>query len=89
MIKPFLYALMGHRFRRPQFLLPLAGPVTRKQTDREAWIPVTITEDGRVLPGEYHGSAHINALCQADGLVVIPAGVALLEEGTLVRVRPI
>ena len=89
LIKPFLFRLMGHEFRPPCSVLPLAEPVMRKHADREAWIPVTITTDGEVLPLDYHGSAHINALCEADGLIVVPTGVCLLEKGTLVRVRPI
>lgn len=88
LIKPFLFRLMGHEFRPPHSVLPLAGPVKSKRADREMWLPVVITQDG-VQPIEYHGSAHVNALCEADGLIVVPAGVTVLEKGTLVRVRPI
>jgi molybdopterin biosynthesis enzyme len=38
---------------------------------------------------EYHGSAHINALCKADGLLCMPAGVAEIKAGTIVAVRQI
>jgi molybdopterin molybdotransferase len=53
------------------------------------WIPVVITPEAEVRPIEYHGSAHVNALCEADGLIVVPAGTDLLEKGTVVHVRPI
>jgi molybdopterin molybdotransferase len=89
LIKPFLCAIMGHRFQVAYSMLPLAESITRERTDRESWIPVRITEQDTVRAIEYHGSAHINALCQADGLIVAPAGVASLKKGTLVRVRPI
>ena len=89
LVKPFLYRLMGHDFRIAYSVLPLAARVDPRRTDRETWVPVRITADGRAQPGEYHGSAHINALCQADGLIVIPIGSSPLEEGTLVRVRPL
>ena len=80
---------MGHTFRAPRLLLPVAETIARKDTRREAWIPVTITDDGCVRANEYHGSAHVNGLCHADGLVVVPRGVASIEKGTFVNVRPI
>lgn len=89
LVKPFLFRLMGHSYRQPQSFLPLAHAVTRKRTERESWIPVAIGEDGLVRTIDYHGSAHANALCEADGLITMPVGMASLEEGTLVRVRPI
>jgi molybdopterin molybdotransferase len=87
LVKPFLYKLMGHDFHAPHSVLPLAERIVPERTERETWVPVKITPDGRVAPREYHGSAHINALCQADGLIIIPIGSGALEEGTLVRVR--
>jgi molybdopterin molybdotransferase len=89
LIKPFLFALMGHAYREPHLMLPLGRAVRRKKADREAWLPVRIGEDGRVLEADYHGSAHINGLCHADGLITVPIGVTVLQEGTLVRVRPL
>jgi len=89
LVKPFLYALMGHGHRPVCLQLPLAETYRRKHADREAWIPVGVTEDGTVQPRAYHGSAHINALCGAEGFIVIPTGTAIIEKGTLVRVRPI
>jgi molybdopterin molybdotransferase len=53
------------------------------------WIPVAFTGNGGVIPVDYHGSAHINALCSADGLISIPVGVAEIKEGTSVAVRQI
>ena len=62
--------------------------VKRKKTDRASWIPVSLA-NGLAMPVEYHGSAHLNALSHADGLICIPIGVAELAEGTLVDVRQI
>ncbi len=89
LVKPFLYRLMGHVFDPMPTMLPLAARVVSKRSNREVWLPVKLTRDGRVEPASYHGSAHINALCEADGLIVLPAGSPPLEEGTLVRVRPL
>ena len=50
---------------------------------------IFFTENGKAAKLEYHGSAHINALCQADGLLRIPAGTAQIEEGATIAVRQI
>jgi len=87
MVKPFLYKMMGHDHKPVCAFLPLGGPVRRKKTDRQSWIPVMITDAFAVEPIEYHGSAHIGALCDADGLISIDPGVAEIEKGATVRVR--
>jgi len=87
LIKPFLYKLMGHDYRCPGVRLPLAEPIERKRTERRVWFPVAITEARTVRLIEYHGSAHISSLSNADGLISLDVGVARLEKGTLVEVR--
>ena len=86
-VKPFLYKMMGHDFRAPISRLELKNTITRTKTKRDSWIPVVSKENGSVIPVEYHGSAHINALCEADGLLCMPAGVAKIAEGSFVNVR--
>jgi len=54
-----------------------------------ALIPVVFTPDGMVLPSEFHGSAHISALSQSDGLVALPAGIKTIEKGEIISVRQI
>ncbi|MBN1675849.1 MAG: molybdopterin molybdotransferase MoeA [Kiritimatiellae bacterium] len=88
LVKPFLFAMMGHDYRPMTVRLPLAEPVRRKKTERASWIPVVV-RDSRVSPVGYHGSAHVHALCRADGLICIPLGVAELPEGSPVDVRQI
>lgn len=87
LIKPFLYKLMGHNYRHHDVQIPLYEPLKRKRTERQSWIPVVITDADTARPAEYHGSAHINALCSADGLVSMDVGVARIEKGTIVPVR--
>jgi molybdopterin molybdotransferase len=87
LVKPFLYGLMGHDYSPPNLRLPMARTHTRKRFVRESWFPARITADGTVLPCEFHGSAHVESLCEADCLGTMEAGVASLEEGTLVSVR--
>jgi len=87
-IKPFLWRMMGHDYR--PLLLPgeLTQELTRKKAAREAWVPVRYQE-GKVFPLPYHGSAHIHALTQANGLISFPRGEKIIRQGTQVVVRPI
>jgi molybdopterin molybdotransferase len=87
LVRPFLYKLMGHDYRPLYSCVPLGSQVRRKKVDRQSWIPVVITDEFLAEPVEYHGSAHVGALCNADGLISIDAGVAELGKRATVRVR--
>lgn len=87
LVKPYLYKRMGHDYIEHSPLLPLAKRIDAGRSKRAVCLPVIVNAEGRVLPAEYHGSAHIHALCQADGIIVVPANAGVMEEGSLVRVR--
>lgn len=87
LVKPFLYRLMGHDYKAPNVQMPAGESIKRKDTERQGWIPVTITDAATLKHIEYHGSAHINALSFADGLVSMGVGVAEIPKGTVVPVR--
>jgi molybdopterin molybdotransferase len=89
LVKPFLYKMMGHDFKPPVSHRELAKTISRKSAERDSWLPVAFTENGKVERIEYHGSAHINALCDADGLLCIPAGVKEIKQDSIVTVRHI
>jgi molybdopterin molybdotransferase len=89
LVRPLLVSLMGGDPSPRPFVAPLAEAVTRRGAARQAWLPVRLTADGAVQPLVYHGSAHIHALCAADGFVVLPVGTTRLEKGALVHVRPV
>ncbi len=87
LVKPFLFAMMGHDYRPPQVRMRLASTMTRKSGARKAWVPVVTTGDGRIKRVDYHGSAHINALCHAEGIIAFPEGATELIEGSEIAVR--
>jgi len=89
LVKPFLYKMMGHDFKPAFSRGQLEKTITRKDAEREFWLPVVFRENGKISGLDYHGSAHINALCEADGLLCVPAGVTEIKEGTTVVVRQI
>jgi len=87
LVKPFLYKLMGHDYAPPKVQMPLGETISRKDTERQGWMPVKITDAGTLRKVEYHDSGHINALCGADGLVCMDVGVAEIPKRTIVQVR--
>ncbi len=78
---------MDYDYKSAAIKLPLGETFRRIKTERQSWIPVVITDDSMLKPVDYHGSAHINALCIADGLVSIGIGVEEIAKGTSVPVR--
>jgi molybdopterin molybdotransferase len=87
LVKPFLYRLMGCEYTPQCVRMRLDEPLSRGNTNRQSWIPVRIVGGDAVKPVEYHGSAHILALCEADGLISMNVGVARLPQGKRVPVR--
>ena len=88
MAKPFLYKMMDYNFSPLQVKLPMAHEITRKRTERRAYIPVNIV-NGEIKRIEYHGSGHIHALSHADGLIAFPQGIDTIKKGEIIDVRQI
>ncbi len=87
-VRPHLYRRMGLDWAAPAWRGMLGKALRRTQADRTEFVPVRLRA-GRVEPVAYHGSAHLNALSDADGLVRLEIGVQEVPEGTQVDVRPI
>lgn len=88
-VKPFLMAMMGHSVQPVQQKFPLGKELRRKNDDRLQFIPCILTPEINVIPVEFHGSAHINALAEATHLLELPRGVKTITKGELVNVRSI
>lgn len=89
LVKPFLYRMMGHDFMPSIVPLRLSRNVTSRKSDRDSWIPVRITPQGEAEPVNYHGSGHLTALPDTDGLICIPRGVTGAAKGDIVDVRQV
>ncbi len=87
LVKPFIFRCMGHHWNPALNRRQAGRTITRKKADRLGWIPVKIDRDGHFIPLEYHGSAHIFSLKDADGMIAIPVGKTVIEEGEWVNVR--
>ncbi|MBE9491677.1 MAG: molybdopterin molybdotransferase MoeA [Bacteroidetes bacterium] len=88
-VRPLILKMMGADHETGIINLPLGIRYTRIKSARMSWIPVKISDKGLVIPLEYHGSAHIQALVNADGIIGIPVGTPTLEKGERVDVRQI
>jgi molybdopterin molybdotransferase len=88
LVKPFLYKMMGHEFKPIILPMKVGKSIKRKKADRESLVPVVL-KDGGIYPVDYHGSAHINAMCMTEYLLSIPKDVCEIEEGSMVDVRQI
>ena len=88
LVKPFLYRLMGHNYKDRFARLEMAETIKRKRADgRATYFPVAITDEGLARAVDYHGSADIGAMCEADGLLCMETGICQIKKGTVVKVR--
>ena len=87
-VKPFLYRMMGLAWTPAGMRGRLSKALRRATADRTEFIPVRINR-GFVEPVAYRGSAHLNSLADANGLVRVEIGVDEIPEGSEVDVRPI
>ena len=87
LVRPLLVQMMGGEYRPREAQARLDGGFRRVRVEREEWVPVVFAAAGKVRAVEYHGSAHIHALCGADGLISIPLGIAEIPADSLVQVR--
>ncbi len=87
LVKPFLYRVMGCVWQPRMVEARVRHPIRRRKVSRQAAVPVRWCAPHAVEPVAYHGSAHIHALTQADGVVFIPVGSAGFQQGDTVCVR--
>jgi molybdopterin molybdotransferase len=88
-VKTVLYRMMGYSYRPLILQGVMKADFKRKRGTRTAYVPVTYSGDGLVQPVEYHGSAHLSALSQANALLKVPSGITTIEKGQTVHVRHI
>ena len=89
LIKPALKKMMGEIYKPELREYRLGNDYKRINVEREAFIPVKITEEGLVSAIKYHGSAHINSYTGVDGVISIPIGISKLKKGEIVDVRQV
>ena len=88
MVKPFVLKMMGCDEQFRNLSLPMGVDYSRIKSDRKSVIPVVI-ENSIVYPLEYHGSAHINAYINANGMMIMDIGQTEIKKGEPANVRPL
>ena len=89
LVRPLVNRMVGYNWIPREIKLRLAVDCQRKSDSRKGLIPVKINYDNEVLPVDFHGSAHIAALSEADGIIVMEPGIRSLKKGEIVNVRQI
>lgn len=89
LLKPFLFAMQGHDYCPKLIEAVMSKTFKRRGADRQGAFPVVFSSPGEVTAIDYHGSAHLVAMCHADALLTLPIGVTEVKEGTRVHVRPL
>jgi molybdopterin molybdotransferase len=89
LVRPLISNMMGHHWIPGECRLPMALDYKRKSSVRLGFIPVTINKNKEVFPVTFHGSAHITALSDSDGIIAMKPGTKSLEKGEIVNVRQI
>ena len=79
--------MMGHDFEPVITRMQLEKKIARKNIEKDSWLPVRFVKNGKITNLNYSSSGHIKALCETDGLLFIPAGVAEINEGSFVNIR--
>jgi len=89
LVKPVLYNLLGTRYRPFRIRAIMGEDFFRKNASRTGIIPVKVSAEGEIRTLPFNGSAHINALPEADALMEIEEGKKEIKKGEPVYVRPL
>lgn len=99
LVKPFIHHLNGVPFRPPVMQGRLSKEIKRRDTERMEFRPVKLrpsagpfdgiepTEARLIEPVHYMGSAHLNAMVETEGLILMQPGLERIEEGSIIDVR--
>lgn len=87
--KPVVYQLLGANFSAMRIKASLSSDYLQNVSNRLIIVPVIINEQGLIEEIPFHGSAHINALANANAFMEIEPGVTKINKGELVYVRPL
>jgi molybdopterin molybdotransferase len=85
-VKTFLYRLMGITGKPRVVSGLLAETIKRRDAKRLEYRPVRL-DGNRIIPLSYHGSSHLSALREAEGLIRIEIGTLRVEKGNELNVR--
>jgi molybdopterin molybdotransferase len=71
-----------------KFKVQLKKDFKRRKSERQEYVPCRINKEGEAEALEFHGSAHLAALSEADGFFIVERGVLSVSKGELVSFIP-
>lgn len=83
-VRPFIYTFMHNRYELPVIKTFLVNGISRKKTERRQFFPVKLV-NGKAERIEFHGSAHIASILQADGFGIFPEGIDELPDSSIIE----
>ena len=85
-VKHLIYRYCGLDYK-PDVLRGVLGEGIKRRTfERTEFLPVCFKNE-KVYPVSYHGSSHLNAMGEANGLIIVDQGIEKVDEGAVVNVR--
>lgn len=87
LVKPLFFALLSHPYQAMEIKVPYGKNYQRKKSDRKAWLPIFINQNGMALPVDYNGSAHINSYINANAIMEVEIGRNSITQGEMVHAR--
>jgi molybdopterin molybdotransferase len=88
MIKPFLLKMMGVNEEQEWITMVMGSDLQLNAISLRYFVPVKIVS-GLVYPLEYHGSGHLAAYAEADGILEVNENTDMIKKKDLVNVRPL
>lgn len=85
--RPLIFEMMGYHYQPNSVFMQLDENFQRKKADRLMFVPIKFSEKGKLKFVEYHGSAHLHSMTNADGIIFVPLGVTEIKRGELLHVR--
>jgi molybdopterin molybdotransferase len=87
LVRPMINRMMGYDWKPLEIVLPMASDYERKAVSRLGFLPVSINNNKEVTMVDFHGSAHIASLSDAEGIIAMEPGKKSLKKGELINVR--
>lgn len=86
LVKHFLYRMMGHPYQPRTVRVAIQCDIKQKGGNRNSVVPMRFTSPATIEPVDYHGSAHIGALCSTEAFFIFPRTETLIPKGTEIDV---
>jgi molybdopterin molybdotransferase len=87
LVRPFLTWSAGADLSHRRIRCRMEEAFSRRKSDRLYFLPVVLQAQGGCVPVEFHGSAHLHALGEAQGFAEMPVGKTKISKGEEVDVR--